>query len=362
MNQGKPRSNSIIRTAPDKMAKLNSRKSIDSSLATESFSLSQLSTSRSNSLIDLWRATAKKFGLGLALLGGSLSLSPLHKADAGIITSSGSQASAQSTGANATVDSGGNLVWLNVVGDGGPAFTASGIATNYQGHGRIIGAGHTGLTLTNPLFTIGTGSNFNTNPGQTFTASSFSVFPGFTGTSSLGTSLDLMIIDLPNPIPNAPELVFAQAPLAFGDSVNLAGFGILGVFNQGVIGQTGDAYGGSSLFLGGSTLLNANPAYYTTVRMDLSDPFALGGATNDSGGWAYKIVDGKFITYGMLTHASTPTNGRTTQFLRMDEQNLTFHDYYSLVASVPESSSLTMLSVLGAGVGLLYRRRRANRS
>lgn len=281
------------------------------------------------------------------------------RAEGGVITSLDAIPGAEQRGGAATVSQGGNLVWVERSGDAFPTTRPSGIAFNAGGRGHTLFAGHSAFNIPNPTFKIGTGSNFVTDPGLIFTASSYNVFPGYTGTGSLGTAIDAAWLTFDVEIPNAPELVFASQPLAPGQTVQLAGFGTLGVFNSEYLGQTGAAYSGQSS-LGGSLLLGANPDWYSRVSINPFDPNGYRGAQFDSGGWVFGDENGIRVTYGMITQGSSSISGLATQFVRFDQQNTVFQDFYSSnITAVPEPSSLFLA---GAGAFAILRRIRKSRN
>jgi hypothetical protein len=230
---------------------------------------------------------------------------------------------------------------------------------NRNGRGFALSAGHVGVFSN---FTFFTGWDAVHHRGLEYRPVNVEVFPGYSlGMNPLGSTADVALFTFDGLITGAPDLLFPDAPLGFGDTLTHGGFGMLGVWGQGLIGRDGIARAGTANLRGSSFINGANEEVYFTANISLTDPSSSVGAVGSSGNPGQKFIDGELKTYGIVTQASTPPNGIRTQFVRTDLGNTTFHAWFNdrisaATSSVPEPSSAALLFT-SIGIYAMVRRR-----
>jgi hypothetical protein len=262
-------------------------------------------------------------------------------------------------GAAGTVSQGGNGVYLRIDRNNGTTGFSSGFAFNYGGRGHAYVAGHSvfnNLSF-NPTFSIGTGPNFNTNPGSIFTAESYRLAPGYAGPGTIGSALDVAYLSFATEISGAGTISFPTGTLNTSGNVNLVSFGRLAVLDQQYFGQTGDAYGGVAEVTGFPPLFGGNPELYQRVGMNFFDPAATRATNGSSGGLVYQDILGTRYALGIATHAQTTLAGSDYQYARFDSP--AFQAFHAAnMAAVPEPGSLVLLEAFVVAGGACRLRRK----
>ena len=326
--------------------------------------LTQVSFSPSSShrtWSEFMRQKTRELGLGVTMAASSLGIGgmPEKEARGDMILTLDALPGVLAQGAAGTVSQGGNGVYLRIDRNNGTTEFNSGFAFNYGGRGHAYVAGHSvfnNLSF-NPTFSIGTGPNFNTNPGSIFTAESFKIAPGFAGQSTIGSALDLAYLSFATEIPGAGTISFPTGPLNTSGRVNLVSFGNLVVRGGENFGQTGDAYGGFANISGQPPLFGGSPDLYQRVNRDIFDPASTRATNGSSGGLVYQDILGTRYALGIATHAQTSLAGVGYQYGRFDSPD--FFDFHSSnVSAVPEPSSFALVTaLLGSGAAWrLFRR------
>jgi hypothetical protein len=266
-------------------------------------------------------------------------------------------------GAAGTVSQGGNGVYLRIDRNNGTTEFNSGFAFNYGGRGHAYVAGHSvfnNLSF-NPTFSIGTGPNFNTNPGSIFTADSYRLAPGYAGPGTIGSALDVAYLSFATEIPGAGTISFPTGTLNTSGNVNLVSFGSLVVRDVQNFGQTGDAYGGVAAISGLPPLFGGNPELYQRVNMSIFDPAGTRATNGSSGGLVYQDILGTRYALGIATQAQTTLGGGGYQYARFD--SAAFQAFHAAnMSAVPEPSSLVLLGafVVAGGACRLKRKCRTH--
>jgi hypothetical protein len=298
----------------------------------------------------------------------ALGLAPFaeKQANADLVVSLEALPGVLDAGRQGTVAMGGNGVWLRLTAEDGSVLGlhGSGLAFNYGGFGHVYTAGHTILAgqAQNATFSIGTGWNFNTHPGDIYTPEFIRLAPGYDGPGTIGSAMDLAYMRFSTEIAGAGELYF---PTETGHAVGrgyLTSFGRLGVLDGEWGPQTGDAYGGWATARPNDVrLFGANPDLYSVFRMSLSDPTSTRASNGSSGGGVTQ--DQLFndtirrVALGLATQAQGSTFGPSHQIVRFDSAD--FRNFHSEnMSMVPEPGSGVLLSV-GSLLALTRTRRRA---
>lgn len=278
-----------------------------------------------------------------------------------IITSLDNEPAHHQRGIDRSVAMGGNVGGVEYMRDTGPSL-ATATMFNRNGRGFALSAGHVGVFSD---FTFFTGWDAVNNRGLEYRPVNVEVFPGYSlGMSPLGSTPDIALFTFDGLIQGAPDLVFPDAPLSFGDSLVHGGFGELGVYGQGMLGQDGNARAGVAYSVGASLLGGANADTYSALGLSRSDPNSSRAARGSSGNPGQKEVDDIIKTYLLVTQASSSPLGLTTQGVRLDKQHTQFHDWFdgriAAATAVPEPSSAGLLAT-ALGVLAFWRRwRRSN--
>ena len=310
------------------------------------------------------RDKTRAFGLGVAMAASTIGIGGLagKEARGDMVLSLDALPGVLAQGAAGTVSQGGNGVYLRIERNNGTTEFNSGFAFNYGGRGHAYVAGHSvfnNLSF-NPTFSIGTGPNFNTNPGSIFTAQSFRIAQGFAGQSTIGSALDIAYLSFATEIPGAGTISFPTGALNTSGNVNLVSFGNLVVRGGENFGQTGDAYGGFANIGGQPPLFGGNPDLYQRVNMDIFDPASTRATNGSSGGLVYQDILGTRYALGIATHAQLSIAGVGYQYARFD--SAAFQAFHAAnMAAVPEPGSLVLLGAFVVAGGA-YRRRRKCRT
>jgi hypothetical protein len=307
------------------------------------------------------RQKGRELGLGATMAASSLGLAGvMEKEGRGdmILTFSALEAR-KAEGAANTVSGGGNGMYMGFTRpDGSLIGHASAFGFNYGGVGHIYTAGHTvynNLSL-NPNFYFGTGSNFNTSPGDIYTPVFMRIAPGYAGQSTIGSAMDITYFRLATEIAGAGTISFPTTTLNTTGNVNLVSFGELAVYGDSSYGQTGDAYGGRARISTLGTLFGANPDLYQRVNFSPGDVESTKAMNGSSGG----LVHQDLLALGLATQAQTSVSSLGYQYVRFDSPEFrTFHA--ENMAAVPEPSSLVTLGSLAAA-GLAWRVIRRSRA
>lgn len=315
-----------------------------------------------------WRkfgaAIAYRSGLASVILGAVLGVSSFaglaeKRADAGILLTFDAVETSKIPGADATTDNGGPLVGIEVLYTDGSRRVASGIGYNtLTGEGRAYTSGHARRNLDAPgaTYSVITGPDLN-NPTGRYEVAGFQTAPGYSGDGSLGSAMDLELWYLKAPITGAGMITIPIDPLTSGTTINTAGYGTTGVWNNQYLGQDLFARGWTSTVISG-TLLGANPDFYTNTRLNEDDPASGRPANGDSGSPVFTLNNNLFEIRGMYTHADNPIFGQRAMFLDFSSAPFqSFHNTFG-ISAVPEPSSLVMTAIFSSVGGFYLRRRR----
>lgn len=191
---------------------------------------------------------------------------------------------------------------------------------------------------------IGTGSNYLTDPGDTYIASNYVVHPDWDG-GVFGNNVDLALLHFEQGVPTMTEMTIADT--ALGETLNAVGYGrpAAGGSYLPVDGQS-RAF---ELFVDGYGLTGSiSTDYVRSVLLPLAlrnNPMAGGGTPGHSGGGVLNS-QGELSAI-MVGEAFAPGIPMTTYSLRLD-----LHEPWSQTVRivVPEPSAFVMMSFMALAV------------
>lgn len=242
-----------------------------------------------------------------------------------------------------------NTVWVRT-DKGGVDRYASGIAIDpwnvlVTGHQLFQNSdgGHTNTV------TIGTGNNYLSEPGLTFSASSWLYHPGWDG-SVFSQRVDLGIVHIPQGIPGMQTLTIGTAVL--GEQLLAGGFG-----RHAYGGNWQDLDGQGRSFkmwvddFGLNTTISDDYIRSTFYPTFIRNDSMAGGATPGSSGSGVFNLNGDLVGLAVGgAGGGMPGVGYSTYSLRLD-----LYQDWIYANSIPTPSSLVLLAV--GGIAAMRRRR-----
>jgi hypothetical protein len=170
-----------------------------------------------------------------------------------------------------------------------------------------------GALLPNLKITVGTGTNFRTDPGARYTVSKITTNPKFFQSSDRASTFDLSVLVLEEEIPNTLSANLSTNRPTVGSQVVLAGFGRSGTPNTGYI-PLSDGFpraGNSEIDPGiAVTASGQSSDFYlgTIFRNQTANPSGLRAAPGDSGGPVFVLdAQGKVLNLAGLVVSGPPS-------------------------------------------------------
>jgi Trypsin len=217
-------------------------------------------------------------------------------------------------------------------------------------NGWVLTAGH--VVALGGSLAFGTGTNFNSDPGTIHSPDQVILHPQY---SNLGNH-DLALIHYPT-LDQSTILTIPTNRSVLGSDVWLAGYGTTGT-PAGYTSQDGYIRAGTSALYYGIVL---DTAGYSSTFHGLADmrpflrPYDIRAYIGDSGGGVFS-PSGELL--GLMIASSNSASGTRTIFI--DVTNETNRTWIYSVSTVPEPTSLSLVSA--AAGGLLLMRRRGGKS
>jgi hypothetical protein len=310
------------------------------------------------------KETARDVGFKAAFGAASLGLSGLggieeKRAEAGIVLSMDPQADqrAINNGVGFSVAGGGNSGYLrgdyNYSGGSGTFYASAVFIDPYT----AISSGHNvrGTEQFNTRFSIGTGPNFNSNPGSLYEVSNVIMNPGYAASGTRANAADIVIFKFANPVAGVSTIQIADGRPAPNSEVWMAGFGQGGNAAVGYLPLDGNLRAGTSVIrdtippLGGASSLLYGNAYFDNVAFNQT---GLRAAPGDSGGGVF--TDNKLL--GLMTAAPFSASGAYTTYLDLSVPSTREFVLSNSSTAVPEPSGLLMLGAATVGAAFLRKR------
>lgn len=320
-----------------------------------------MSTSRSGFSLTTNAAGVISRLLALTLVVG-VGLYSIDRASAGVITSSGDDAAYRSLFANQFagpfngVSGGVGYVRIEFDNGSGGRATSFASATIYNAT-TVLVAGHAvvGFQPFNPTFSIGTGTNFNSDPGHLYGVSGIAVHPTYTSLSSSSSGADIAKLTLSTPISGATQRGLASSRPSAGETVSWGGFGRTGSPAVGYTLQDGAGRAGYLVQSSFPPISTLSQYYYGNLSFHDEESLHLGAGNGDSGA---PILNAQGELFGLMTARSLVGPGGPSYYLDLTLPETAAFLNSGSTTAVPEPVGVPVVVSSIAGLSWLLRRRR----
>lgn len=218
------------------------------------------------------------------------------------------------------------------------------------------GAAGTGVTV-NPQysFDFGFGGNYNSAPGQIYTASKVVIHPSYNGFG--GPGFDIALLFVPEEIQNVPTASLYDGIVVRGDDLHTAAYGNKGTVAIGEIPSNGDRLGSinrvsSRDVTRDNFVILAFEAPGNNNFRELGSQYALG----DSGSGGFLKNGSDYYLGGVLSGGTPIGYGAPSSFSRIDLNWIATEISNNPVTAVPEPTVLLLLAAV-LSVTILSRKR-----